>query len=441
MDFTNAKPAQIMRKMCIPSVITILIMQIYHMADVFFIGKLNSTAMVSGLSLSSPIISLLSAVGVLFGVGGSAALAMALGRKDEQSANKISSFCFWSSLGLGAVLTVLMLVFLDQITGFLCSSQTAYQYCRQYLTILAIGAPVMCFSTAMSSLIRAKGKSYQSLFGNMIGSILNILLDPLFIFTFGMGVGGAAVATVISNLVSAIFYVFYMKDPKVGICIAIRDYPLGKSIPLNVMSLGLPSSAATLLSFVSAIIANKILASYGDSIIASVSISKKIISMVSMLQMGITSGIQPVLAFHYGAKNIKGLKEYVKLTMVTTLVIGTVLTAFCYLFSEQLVRSFMKDAGVVSEGIRCMRLLLICGPITGIQQLSTTFFQATKKPMMSLTLSLTRDGLIYLPILLLLNTMLGFTGYLLARPVTTFLSALLGFVLMLSRFPKEEARS
>lgn len=441
MEFDTQKPSKLMMKMCIPSVITILVMQIYHLADVFFIGKLNSTAMVSGLSLSSPIISLLSAVGILFGGGGCAALAISLGKKDLKAAENTASFCFWSSLGMGLVLCLLTLAFLDQIVSFLCTSQASSQYCRSYIRTLAFGAPAMCFSTAMGSLIRAKGKSYQSLIGNMIGSVLNIALDPLFIFAFRLGVSGAALATVFSNMVSAVFYVFYLRSRSFGLNIGVQNYTLRKEISATVLSLGLPSAMSSLLTFVSMIIANRILASYGDSTVASVSITKKIISMVTMLQMGITSGMQPVLAYHFGAKNRQMLKKNLLMTMSVTVAIGTALTALCYIFSSQLVKSFMKDNAVVSEGVRCMRILLICGPISGLQQLSTTFFQATKKPMTSLALSLTRDGLIYLPVLYILNHLFGFSGYLLSRPITTFLSAALGMALVLFRFPKDRGLS
>ncbi len=182
MDFDTSRPWKLMLKMCIPSVITILIMQIYHMADVFFIGKLGSPAMVSGLSLASPVIAILSTVGVLVGGGGCAALAMALGRKDNSSAEKIVAFSFWSSIGLGVIVGAALFLSLDRLVNFFGASEEAKGYCRQYMLIMAVGAPAMCFSQAMGSLIRGKGKSMESLAGNMIGSVLNIALDPLFIF-------------------------------------------------------------------------------------------------------------------------------------------------------------------------------------------------------------------------------------------------------------------
>lgn len=436
MDFNISKPGRLMVKMCIPSVITILVMQIYHMADTFFIGKLGSPAMLSGLSLASPIIAILSTVGVLVGGGGSAALAMALGRKDSISSAKIVSFSFWSSLGLGTVVGGILLVTLNKLVPFFGASPEASVYCRQYILILAAGAPAMCFPQAMGSLIRGKGKSYQSLIGNMVGSVLNILLDPLFIFVLKMDVRGAAIATVTSNLAASFFYVIYLNQPSFGISASIKNFTMKRETSLTVLSLGLPMAFTTIITFISSILSNKILASYGDIIISSVSITRKIISFVTMLQMGITAGMQPVLAFLFGSGNYKDLKIFTRRTALATIVAGSLLTATCYVSGPSLIRAFMDNPNVIDNGVRCIRIMLLAGPVAGLQQLATTFFQTTKRPLISLALSLTRDGLIYLPVLFLFNSIWGFSGYLVARPVATSTSALLGLVLIFTLFPK-----
>jgi len=440
MDFDTSKPGKLMMNMCIPSVITILIMQIYHMADVFFIGKLNSPAMVSGLSLASPIIAILSTVGVLIGGGGSAALAMSLGRKDELSAKRIVAFSFWSSIGLGAIVGAILLASANRLVSFFGASVEASVYCRQYIVVMALGAPAMCFSQSMGSLIRGKGKSYQSLVGNMIGSIVNILLDPLFIFVFKMDVMGAAVATVASNLLASAFYIIYMLTPAFGISISIRNYTLKKDISLTVLSLGVPMAFMTILNFVSSVLSNKVLATYGDIIIASVSITRKIISFVTMLQMGITSGMQPVLAYTFGARDYAKLKDFTKRTAITTVIIGVVLTLACYLAGPNLVKSFMDIPEIITIGVLCIKISLLAGPFSGLQQLGTSFFQATKRPSIALFLSLTRDGLIYIPFLFLFNHIWGFNGFLAARPAGTFLSVIVSMVMLVKLFPKEDVQ-
>lgn len=438
MDFDTSKPGKLMLNMCIPSVITILVMQIYHMADVFFIGKLDSPAMVSGLSLASPIIAILSTVGVLVGGGGCAALAMALGRKDDLSAKRIVAFSFWSSIGLGAIVGVFLYTFTTKLVSFFGASPEASVYCRSYMKVMAIGAPAMCFSQSMGSLIRGKGKSYQSLIGNMIGSILNIALDPLFIFVFKLGVTGAAIATVASNLTASLFYIIYMMKPDFGISISIRNFTMKKDIALTIILLGLPMAFTTILNFVSSVLSNKVLASYGDIIVSSVSIARKIISMVTMLQMGITSGMQPVLAYTFGARDFAMLKDFTKRTAITTIVIGSAMTLISYIAGTALVKAFMDIPEIIDIGTLCVKISLLAGPISGLQQLVTSFFQATKRPTVALILSLTRDGLIYLPLLYLFDHIWGFYGFLAARPAGTFLSVLASMIMLVRLFPKKE---
>ena len=436
MDFDTSRPWKLMLKMCIPSVITILIMQIYHMADVFFIGKLGSPAMVSGLSLASPVIAILSTVGVLVGGGGCAALAMALGRKDNSSAEKIVAFSFWSSIGLGVIVGAALFLSLDRLVNFFGASEEAKGYCRQYMLIMAVGAPAMCFSQAMGSLIRGKGKSIESLAGNMIGSVLNIALDPLFIFVFRMGVLGAATATLTSNIVASAFYIAYMLKPKFGISVSAGNFTMKKDISVTVLSLGLPMAFMTVLNFVSSVISNRILASYGDVMVASVSITRKITSFVTMLQMGITSGMQPVLAYTFGACDYVRLRDFTKRTAVTTVAIGGILTLSCYLAGPVLVRFFMDIPEIISIGTMSMRIALLAGPFSGLQQMGTSFFQATKRPTTALFLSLTRDGIIYIPFLFLFNRLWGFTGYLYARPAGTILSVIITMIMLSRLFPK-----
>lgn len=430
MDFDNLKPSRLMLKMCIPSVITILIMEIYHMADIFFVGQLNNTAMVSGLSLASPIIALVSTVGVLVGGGGSSALAMMLGKKNLKDAEHVVSFCYWTSVAAGLVFGVLLFVFSGFLAELFGATGLAYEYCSQYIRIFALGVPFMCFSSAMGSLIRGNGKSYQSLIGNMTGTLLNIILDPLFILVLHYDVAGAAIATVISNVMSAAFYVIYMRTKSFGLSCSIRNYTLRKDISLLVLSLGVPMAFMTVLNFVSGTLSRRVLAAYGDIAVSALSITAKIVSVVTMLQMGITAGIQPVMAYYYGADDRVRLKDYFKRTAITVVVIGSALTLLCYVFGPSLVHFFMDNAQVVAIGVKALRLMLFCAPIAGIQMLATSFFQAVKKPMTSLMLSVVRDGLLYIPFMYIFSYLWQLDGYVLSRPVATFVSVCVSAVVL-----------
>ncbi|MCR4677113.1 MAG: MATE family efflux transporter [Sphaerochaetaceae bacterium] len=422
MEFDKVSPSKLMLKMCIPSVITILIMEIYHMADIFFVGQINNTAMVSGLSLASPIIALVSTVGVLIGGGGSSALAMMLGKKNRSDAEHVVSFCYWTSAVLGLVFGILLYFSAPFLSRLFGAKGESYEYCRQYISIFALGVPFMCFSSAMGSLIRGNGNSYQSLIGNMTGTVLNIVLDPLFIIVFSLNVKGAAIATVVSNIASAGFYVIYMRTRSFGLSCSFKNYTLRKDISLLVLSLGVPMAFMTVLNFTTGTLTRRILASYGDIAVSALSITGKVVSFVTMLQMGITAGIQPVMAYFYGAEDYVMLKNYFKRTAITVICIGTILTVLCFLFGPFVIGMFMDNPEVVEIGVSSMKVMLICAPIAGIQMLTTSFFQAVKKPMTSLILSVVRDGVLYIPIVFLFNSIWQLNGYVAARPVSTFLS-------------------
>ncbi|MCR4675935.1 MAG: MATE family efflux transporter [Sphaerochaetaceae bacterium] len=422
MEFKDMKASKLMLRMCIPSIITILIMEIYHMADIFFIGQLGNTAMVSGLSLASPIIALVSTVGVLVGGGGSSALAMMLGKNSRENAEHVVSFSYWTSLFLGLVFGLGLFAFSSSLASLFGARGEAYRYCEQYIRIFSIGVPFMCFANAMGSLIRGNGKSYQSLIGNMTGTVLNIILDPLFILVFKMDVAGAAWATVVSNIASALFYVVYMNGRSFGISCSIKKFTLRKDISLLVLSLGVPMAFMTVLNFVTGTLSRRVLASYGDVAVSAQSITAKVVSFATMLQMGIAMGMQPVFAYFYGAEDKKTLKDYFMKTAIIVVIAGTALTLICFVFGPTLVRFFMDNEEVVKLGARYLNIMLICAPVAGIHTLSTSFFQAVKKPMTSLSLSVIRDGLLYIPLMYALSAMYGMDGYVASRPVSTFIS-------------------
>lgn len=272
MDFSETNHVKLMLKMCVPSVLVILVMQLYHLADTFFVGKLKSVAMMSGLSMAGPVIMVFTFIGVLIGGGGCSFLAMTIGRRDESTCNKIVSFCFWTTLFLGMATSIVMILGLDLLVKLLgCSAESA-MYCREYLLIVSVGAPFMSLATSLGSLVRGNGNAIQSMKGNLLGSMLNIILDPLFIFVFKLNVKGAAVATVLSNMIAVFYYLVFMRSHHFGRSFSIKEYTLKKSISLNVISLGIPVASSTVLTLIASILSNKVLAGYGDTMVSSVNI-------------------------------------------------------------------------------------------------------------------------------------------------------------------------
>ena len=227
--------------MAIPTIVTMLVVVIYNMADTFFIGQTGDAMQVAAVSLATPVFMVFMALGNLFGIGGSSAISRALGEKNEQRARHISAFCCYGSLGVGILMTLIFILFMDGILKMIGASPATIDYARQYLTFVAIGAPFVMFGTAYGNIVRGEGAAKESMIGNLIGTITNIILDPIMILWLGWGVSGAAVATVLGNVAACIFYLYYLLHKKETVLsIKPSDFQWKNRIASGVFSIGIP---------------------------------------------------------------------------------------------------------------------------------------------------------------------------------------------------------
>ena len=296
--------------MAIPTIVTMLVVVIYNMADTFFIGQTGDAMQVAAVSLATPVFMVFMALGNLFGIGGSSAISRALGEKNEQRARHISAFCCYGSLGVGILMTLIFILFMDGILKMIGASPATIDYARQYLTFVAIGAPFVMFGTAYGNIVRGEGAAKESMIGNLIGTITNIILDPIMILWLGWGVSGAAVATVLGNVAACIFYLYYLLHKKETVLsIKPSDFQWKNRIASGVFSIGIPASLNNILMSCANILLNKVLISYGDTPVAAMGIAMKANMIVILLQIGLCAGIQPLIGYNYGARNVKRLKK------------------------------------------------------------------------------------------------------------------------------------
>ena len=297
--------------MAIPTIVTMLVVVIYNMADTFFIGQTGDAMQVAAVSLATPVFMVFMALGNLFGIGGSSAISRALGEKNDQRARHISAFCCYGSLGVGILMTLIFILFMDGILKMIGASPATIDYARQYLTFVAIGAPFVMFGTAYGNIVRGEGAAKESMIGNLIGTITNIILDPIMILWLGWGVSGAAVATVLGNVAACIFYLYYLLHKKETVLsIKPSDFQWKNRIASGVFSIGIPASLNNILMSCANILLNKVLISYGDTPVAAMGIAMKANMIVILLQIGLCVGIQPLIGYNYGARNVKRLKKY-----------------------------------------------------------------------------------------------------------------------------------
>jgi putative MATE family efflux protein len=413
---------KVMLKMCVPTVITILVMIIYNMADLFFIGMTGNPILVTAVSLSMPVFTILQALGTLLGAGGCSAAAIAYGNKDEEKVKRISSFCFFSAIVLGVLFGSVLLLnkaFILQLLG--CSEEVA-PYVESYISVLGIGAPVILFSNVFANIIRANGSATKSMLGNGIGTITNIILDPILIVVFNMGIVGAAVATVIGNVLAAIFLAYQANKKDSGLSLKPKYFTLKKEISIHVLSLGWASTISIVLQSISAILFNRVLARHGDLAIAAMGIASRAGMLIAMLQMGITLGMQPIIAYNFGAGDFGRLKAVLKRTAMVVIIVGSFITLICFSFRAAIVSSFIDNAEIISLGSFMVIAVIISGPISGIYQLSTSFLQATNKAWAAIITAALRQGVIFLPALYILSTAIGLNGVVFTQPIADYVS-------------------
>ena len=424
-------------KLCVPAVLIMVVMVLYHMADVFFIGQTGDPNKVAAVSLASPMFSILSGLGVLLGNGGCTAISLALGKGDYDRTKKISSFAIWGAALTGAVFAVAVLALMNPVCRMLGTDAETEAFTAEYLRIIAIGAPIIMLTNVVPALIRADGSTTDSMIGNMIGTVLNIALDPLLISVFGMGVSGAAMATVAANAVSLGYYALFLRKKAKIYSASPRDISLKKDVVWTVVSLGLPMSISTILASVSGAVANNLMMAYGSVAVAGQSVASRIGQMVSMVVMGICMGMQPAISFNYGAGNKKRLTEILKKTTGLAVIAGTVLSALCLLFRDQLLNAFLNNPDVLQIGRVCLLAAVVIGPFYGFYQICTTYLQAAGKTRQAITVSLLEKGLVYIPVLFLMNWLFRMYGIVFAGTVTTVISSIAALVFCYKDYRKE----
>lgn len=438
--FENASVPKAVATMAIPTIITMLVVVIYNMADTFFIGQTHDAMKVAAVSLATPVFMVLMALGNLFGIGGSSAISRALGEKNLKRAKQISSFCCYGSIGLGIIMAILFLVGMDLILSMIGASANTLGYAREYLTYIAFGAPFIIFGTAFGNILRGEGAAKDSMIGNMIGTITNIILDPIMILFFGWGVAGAAIATVIGNLAACLFYVWHFFKGKSMLSIRLRDFYAGNHIAAGVLAIGIPASLNNILMSCANIILNNVLAGYGDTPVAAMGVAMKANMLVVLLQIGLCTGIQPLIGYNYGAGKIKKLKKIYRFTALCAIVMGTVLTLLMIIAREPIIHAFINDTEVIDYGIQMMIALQLSGPVIGILFLCINTLQGMGKALPSLILTICRQGVLFIPLVFLLNMLFHLEGVIYAQSCADYASILLAVVICLIIFKQLDKR-
>lgn len=421
----SLKVSKAVARMAIPSVISSLVTVVYNMADTFFVGQTNDPLQVAAVSLTNPIFILFMAFANMFGMGGSAVASMAMGEKKEERAKNVSAFVAYASFFVGIVFAASLLLFMRPLLTLFGADAQTYALARGYTLHISYGAPFIIWSAAASFVVRADGASREAMIGSMIGTIANIVLDPVFISGLGMGAAGAAIATTIGNILACLYYLWYFMKKSRCLSIAPKDFKCGDGILTGVCATGFPTAIFSVLMSISTIILNQILVAYGNAPVAAIGIVFKANMFITFLQLGLANGVQPLLGYNYGAGNRERFIAVDRFTKKCCLIVGILATALFFVLREPIIRLFINDADIIYYGVKMLVAYMLSGPFIGILFVNMNCLQSTGNALPATILSVLRQGLLLIPVLYLLNAVAGLNGVIYGQALTDYAAVIL----------------
>ena len=419
--------------LAIPTVISQLITVVYNMADTFFIGQMGDPRQVAAATLAMPCFMFLTAFANLFGLGGSSLISRCLGAGNRERAMRCASFCIWTGAVAALVYGLLVVLAEPVLLPILGASQETWTYCRQYICwTIGVGAVPTVMNAELAHLIRAEGYSKQAGFGVAFGGILNILLDPLFIFVFKLEIAGAAIATMLSNLIAMGYFLgfLYRIRETTVITPAPRKFTLRERIPAEVLAVGLPGFTMTMMSTVSNTVLNHIVAGYSSTTIAGMGIAKKIDLLAYAIAQGMTQGTLPLIGYNYSSGNRRRMKQAIRTALLYSLLVACVGAMLLWFLAVPITRCFISDAKTVHYGQSFLKIICLACPSTAINFMAITVFQATGQKRQPLLLSLLRKGSLDVGFMIALNHFVGVEGIAWATPLADWLALLISVALI-----------
>lgn len=426
------KISKLLMEFSIPAIIGMVVNTLYNIVDRMYIGNIKDIGglALTGVGITMPIMTIIMAFGMLIGIGTSARISLKLGEHKREEAEKHLGNAFTLIIIASVLITIIGLVFMHKILGLFGASADTEIYAREYMQIIFFGTIFNMLSFGLNHSIRSDGSPKVAMLSMLIGAGTNIILDPIFIFVFGMGVRGAAIATVISQIVSTIWILYYFTKGKSNLKIKREYLSLDKAIVLSIFSIGVSPFSMQIAQSIVQVLANNALKTYGgDLAIGAMTIINSVAMIFMMPIFGLNQGSQPIIGYNYGAEKYKRVKQAVKsATIVATIIvsIGWIITQAA---PHLLISIFNRDEQLVGIASTGMRIFLLMLPVVGAQVISSNYFQSIGKAKISMFLSLLRQVILLIPCLIILPKIFGLTGVWLAGAVSDGLSSLITLII------------
>lgn len=415
---SQEKPVKAVLGMGLPLIAGMMVMSVYNLVDTFFISLLHDDYQLAAVNLAYPIMMVVIALSNMIGTGCASLIARSLGAQKKEMAEHTLTVGMELTVLLSLILSCGGMLLLPKIVTALGARENTFVFTEQYVSVILIGSICVMGSYIGGQLLRSEGSVKYSMTGMMLGTVANIVLDPVFIFLFGMEIRGAAIATILGNAAGTILSISYYVSGKTLLKPGLRYIRPTAEILKEIFFVGVPAMLETLLTSVAFVVNNNLAVAYGELTVTAMGISQKIISFGSYIYQGFAAGNQPLMGFNYGAGNHKRMLEVLKAGVLVVSGIELCVMVVFGIFAPGLIGIFSKTPEVVAIGTKVMRANMCILPFVGSVSMTRSTFQAMGKPGYSFGITVMRQLVLYIPLLLLLNSLLGFSGMIWAQPVT-----------------------
>lgn len=423
----EAGVASALLKLGIPTMVGMLISALYNAIDAYFVGGLGMSQM-GAVSVVFPIVQIIIGLGMMFGAGASSYISRLLGKGANEQADKTASTSLFSGLLVGTIIIIGIMVFLDPVLTALGSTETILPYARAYAKIYVTGSIINVFTVMMNNLLTAQGATKFTMKAMLTGSIANVILDPIMIYGMDLGIEGAAIATVISLCINMALYIGYIAKKKGVLRFSVRNIAPSKTIYAEVLKIGIPVLLFQLLASTAMGSINTAAKSYGDYAVAAMGAVTRIMTVVTYVVFGFLKGFQPFAGYNYGAKKYERLKKSIRLCMIWSTVFCIVAAIVLFIFADPIVSLFGTDiemAGIAAKALRLNAVLFIT---FGFQMVYASLYLAIGKSLVGSVLSLSRQGIFFFPLVMVLPHIMGLTGVVWVQPMADLLTTILTIV-------------
>ena len=423
----EAGVASALLKLGIPTMVGMLISALYNAIDAYFVGGLGMSQM-GAVSVVFPIVQIIIGLGMMFGAGASSYISRLLGKGDNEQADKTASTSLFSGLLVGAIIIIDIMVFLDPVLTALGSTETILPYARAYAKIYVTGSIINVFTVMMNNLLTAQGATKFTMIAMLTGSIANVILDPVMIYGMDLGIEGAAIATVISLCINMALYIGYIAKKKGVLRFSVRNIDSSKTIYVEVLKIGIPVLLFQMLASVAMGSINTAAKPYGDYAVAAMGAVTRIMTVVTYVVFGFLKGFQPFAGYNYGAKKYERLKKSIRLCMIWSTVFCIVAAIVLFIFADPIVSLFGTNTEMVDIAAKALRLNAVLFITFGFQMVYVSLYLAIGKSLVGSVLSLSRQGIFFFPLVLVLPHVMGLTGVVWVQPMADLLTTILTIV-------------